>query len=458
MGLFSDFVGSDFKHASFAVDYNNAVGSPRTPATTQQDGVDSFKRTSRLQLEQLYLRDAQTFNTINIYKQLLLQTGYKIVADNKTNQKQYDTFFEEMGKVGMNVKLEQLLDRIIHDVTLYGYAYVEKVFQGNRIVDLKPIDAKLMDYARNAENQIVVNEAQNPVGYIFKVGVGHGDKPVKGINGDVSLNHGEWFIDAERIACFILYPYGNGFESLGLIEAAYEDILRKIKIKTAIANNIHNSAASHLVATVGDGQQKASQKLMEGTLDALKNLSYNRLAVFAHPTQVQSIDVQHSPQADEFMRVLRSEQSAASGLALGFAVGSGEAVNRQTLTDQRKFTDMRMDSIAYSITEQFTSKILDALYKHNKYGSRAKMFWNEISTVDKLEMTNSMMNAINGGVLSPEEVRAYVLQAFNLEADEASYNKMKKDKEKAKKESLNVQQVGKVIPKKDKEKDTTDEE
>jgi hypothetical protein len=450
MGFFSEFTNFGFKHASFA-DSNNPAGSPKTPATTQQDGTDSFKRVDRLKLEQLYLRDAQTFNTINTYKQILLQTGYQIIADKKGAQAQYDKFFEEMGKVGMNIRLEQLLDRIIHDVCLYGYAYLEKVFQGNRIVDLKPIDAKLMDYARNTENQIVVNEAQNPVGYTMKVGIPGGERPVGGINGKVALNHGQWFISAEKIACFILFPYGNGFESMGLVEPAMEDIERKIKIKTALANNIHNSAASHFIGIVGDSQQKPSKQLMEATNTALANLSYNRVATFAHPTKVEALNIQHSPQADEFMRVLRSEQSAASGLALGFAVGSGEAVNRQTLSNQREFTDMKMDSIAFYICEQFNQKVLDILYTANKYGSKAKLVWNEISTDDKLEKTNLLMSAIQSGVIIPEEVREYILQAFDLRPNELEYNKAKKEKkklaDKALKEDKSV-----------KEKDTTDEE
>jgi len=414
MGFFSDFANQGFKHASF-VDSSNPIGAPETPATTDQDGTDSYSRVDRLKIENLYLKDAQTFNTINTYKQVLLQTGYNIIAEKKGAQSQYDKFFEEMGIVGMNIKLEQLLDRLIHDTCLYGYAYVEKVYQGDRIVDLKPVDAKLMDYARNTKNQIVVNSAQNPV------------------NGKVSLNHGQWFIPAEKIACFIIYPYGNGFESMGLVEPAIEDIERKIKIKTALANNIHNSAASHFIGIVGD------------------DLSYNRVATFAHPTKVESLNVQHSPQADEFMRVLRSEQSAASGLALGFAVGSGEAVNRQTLSNQREFMDMRMDSIAFYIAEQFNTKILDALYKVNRYGSKAKLVWNEICTQDKLEKTNLLMSAIQSGVIIPEEVREYVLQAFDLKPNEVEYNKAKKEKKKLEKAIQNK-------PQEDEEEDTTNKE
>lgn len=431
MGFFSDFTG--FKHASFARQEIN-IGSPKTAATAQSDGTDAYKRVERTKLEEAYLQDPQTFNTINTYKQLLLQSGYKIIADNKTNQKQYDQFFENIGQIGMKMKLEQLMDRIIHDACLYGYAYVERIFDTNtgRMVDLKPVDAKLMDYARNEKNIIMTDQNQNPIGYTMKVGYGvkaYSDVLPKGIK----INNDQIFVRAERIACFILFPYGNGFESLGIVEPAYRAIERKLKIETAVANTIYNSAASHMYAIVGDAQRGASKQLMTSTLDALQNFSYNRFGVFQYPTQLATLPVEHSPQAAEFLKYLRTEESAASGFALGFTVGTGEAVNRSTLGTQKEMLDVRMDSISFSIAEQFTSKILDVLYEVNEYGSPAKMIWNEISTEDKMDKAKILMDAIDKGALAPIEARKYILQSNDIEGDDSAYNKMikdQKDKEK----------------------------
>jgi hypothetical protein len=455
MGVFSEF--TNFKHASFATEKYDA-GEPKTAATAQTDGPDQYNRVERKQLEQLYITDPQTFNTINIYKQMLLQTGYKIVAENKTNQKQYDDFFKQIGKIGMQVGLEQLLDRIIHDASLYGYAYVEKVFDGNgKFVDLKPIDAKLMDYARDQNNLIIINPQQNPVGFTMKVGYGvkaMGDLPPKGINMDPT----QIYLKAERIACFTLFPYGNGFESIGIIEPSFLAVDRKHKIETAVANVVYNNAAYPIYAVVGDTQSKASPKLMEQTLNALKNFSYNRFGVFSHPTQLNTLKVEHSPQADEFLRYLRNESSASSGLATGFTIGSGEAINRSTLNTQKEMLDVRLDSVAWSIAEQFTKKILVPLKEINKYGSYAALIWNEISTEDKYDKSKTLLNAISAGAILPSEAREYILQAFDLKGKEDEYTKMIEEKKEMEKKMLENKSTKKDAPVQEDSEDDDEEE
>lgn len=443
MGIFSDF-----KHASFAKE-SYAVGTPKTVATAQSDGTDAYKRVKRSDLEMLYLTDPQTFNTINIYKQMMLQAGYKITAINKTNQKQYDEFFQQMGKVGMQIGLEQLMDRIIHDSTLYGYAYVEKVLERNgKIVDLKPVDAKLMDYARNNDNMILINSSQNPVGYTMTVGYGVKAKGDQLPNG-IKMNSHQIFISAERIACFILFPYGNGFESLGVIEASYKATERKHKIEDAISNVIYNTAAYPIYAIVGDGNQKASKQVMESTLSALQNFSYNRFGVFPHPTQLNTLQVEHSPQATELLGYLRSEQSASSGLATGFTIGSGEAINRSTLNTQKEMVDVRLDSVSWSIAEQFTKKILNPLKERNKYGSYAIMEWNEISTEDKVDKAKVLMDAIDKGIIAPVEAREYILRSNEIKPLDNEYKKLNKEKKEAKENSEKVSKIDDIKKERD---------
>jgi hypothetical protein len=435
MGFLSEF--TSYKYADFA-QKDLEVGIPKTAATTQDDSAKILKRISRNELENLYLTDPQTFNTINTYKQLLLQAGYSINAINKTVQKQYDAFFEQIGKVGLHIKLEQLLDRIIQDVCLYGYAYIERVFnvEGNMIVDLKPVDAKLMDYARDMENRILVDVEQNPKGFTMRVGTSSGAKSDP-LPPRIQLNSDQIYLKRERIACFTLFPYGNGFESMGIVEPAYVSIIRKLKIETAAANSIHNSAAYPVYAIVGDQQKSASKQLMQSTLGALQNLSSNRFMVFSHPTQIGTLNVEHSPQVEEMLRYLRTEQSAASGLALGFTVGSGETINRSTLNTQKEMLDIRMDALSSSLAEQFTSKILDPLYEMNGYGSKAVMKWNNVSTEDKLDTSKMLYDALDRKALTPREVRNYLKNILDVELDDKEFNKMLKEAEIERKEMIN---------------------
>jgi hypothetical protein len=436
MGLLSEF--TQYKHLNFAKE-KAEPSSPRTAPTTMEDANISSRRIPRVNLESLYRNDAQTFNTINTYKQILLQSGYRIDAENKTNQKQYDKFFEDMGIIGMKVKLNQLLDGIIQDTCLYGLGYVELVdnVKGDRIVDLKPVDSKLMDYVRDYNGIIMTDSEQNPIGYTMDVGYGsnsRGDQWPRGSRQDPN----KIFLEARRIACFVLFPYGNRFEGMGLVEPAYSAITKKIKIESAAANSIHNSAAYPIYAVLGDSQKTASKQLMESTLNTLKNLSSNRYMVFPYPTQLNALQVEHSPQVDEMLRYLRTEQSAASGLALGFTVGSGETINRSTLNTQKEMLDVRLDSIADSLAEQFTTKILDKLYEKNNYGSKAKMIWNNISTEDKFDKSKILLDCAEKKAITPRELRKFVNQIFGVELDEEDFNKfVKKEEENIKKQLEN---------------------
>lgn len=428
MGYLSNFT---YGEANFA---STSIGSPKTIAVSEGDQIQDSKRVSRILLENVYLTDPQAFNTVNKSKQLVMQAGYKIEADKKGIQGKYDEFFANMGTIGMRTNLPQMLSYIHHDKLLYGSAYVERIYDRmqTEIVDLKMIDPKLMDYARDAEDIIVVDKLQNPVGYTMDVGrrtAGYsGDEIPRStedspVYGNVVLKGTEIFLLAFRVAHFRMFTFGNRFESVGIIEPAYQDIMRKHKIEDATANSIHNTAAYPIVGYVGDNQRAASQKLMDSTLEAMQNLSHSRYMVFQHPTKVETLEVKHSEQVKETLNYFRGNQSAASGMALGFSIGTGEAVNRSTLSTQQRMLDISLDSEAKSTAEEFNVMILDELNRVNKYGSRAKIIWGNVAAEEKNEKISRLMDAVNGQVIAPQEARPYVLISENIKPDEAAYKK-----------------------------------
>ncbi len=426
MGFFENYIG--YNTANFVTNIEE-VGKPTTASSTIQDVSDRNSRVPRKELERLFITDAQTFKIVTAYKQLLLQAGYKISAINKTSQKQYDDFFNELGKIGMGYKLEQLLGRIIHDCVLYGYSYVERVYDvtGARIVDLKPIDAKLMDYAKDSNGLIVTDRLQRPVGFTMNVGY------YSNIKGDqlpagVKLNSGQIFLDKKRIACFIINPYSNGFEGVGMIEPAYTQITRKIKVEDAASNSIYNSADSLIYAIVGDANRSASAPLMTSTLDTLKKWTTNRRAVFPYPTQVNAMDVAQSPQVNEILKYLRQEQATAGGMSLSMAVGSGESNNKSTMNTERRDFNTRLNALADEISTQFNSQILDYLYDINNYGSKAKLIWNEISVEDRSGMIAYLKTLYDIKAISPEEIRKYARDVMFLETDDNAWKKFFEDK------------------------------
>jgi hypothetical protein len=424
MGFFSSFSG---KVANFAV---SEMGVPKTLAVSEDDQDYSIKRVPRYKLEEAYLLDPQTFNTVNKSKQLIMQAGYTIESDKKSVLKKYEDFFANIGKVGMRINLHQLFSYVFHDKFTYGSAYIERIYDRGltEIMDLKMVDPKLMDYARDAEDIIVVDKYQNPVGYVMNVGrVGSkGDdlpKREEQLSSAVVIKEEQIFLRAFRIAHFRMFPFGNRFESVGIIEPSYLDLTRKHKIEDAAANSIHNTAAYPIVGYVGDSQRAASKNLMKSTLEAMQNLSHSRYMVFQHPTKLETLEVKHSDQVDQVLRYFRANQSAASGMALGFSIGTGEAINRSTLSTQQRMLDISLDSEARATAEEFKVLILDELNRVNKYGGEAKIVWGNVVAEEKNEKVSRLMDAVAMAVIAPEEARPYILVSENIKPNEEAYKK-----------------------------------
>ena len=418
MGYMSNFTG---KYANFVA--SKEKGKPRTAASVEDE--TKFKRIDRKDLENTYLQDPQTFNTVNKIKQLIMQAGFEITADKKQAQSKYNDFFENIGTIGLKMDNKQLVDSITHDACLYGHAYVERIYNvsDTEIVDLKMIDAKLMDYARNEDNQIVTDSEQNPIGYVMYIGYNTKFDSGDYVPLNVKVDTEFIYLAAKRIAHFKMFSYGNRFESIGIVEPAYLDIKRKKKIETAATNSIHNTAAYPVIGYVGSETRHASKKQMEATLDTLQHLQSSRYMVFENPTEIKSLEVKHSEQIGEVLRYLRTNQSAASGMALGFSVGTGEAINRSTLGVQQRMLDLSLESIADHLASQYNKLILDVLDEVNGYGSKAKLTFGNIVAEEKNDKINRLISAVESGILAPKEARKYVLSAEEIEPDESAFKK-----------------------------------
>jgi hypothetical protein len=423
MGFLSSF--TNYKYADFSKQIDK-VGIPRTASSTIQDATRKLSRVTRQDLETLYMTDAQTFKLVNSYMQLLLQAGYRIVSENKGSQKQYDDFFSNIGRIGMHYKLEQLLSRIIQDCVLYGHAYIERVYDetGSMIVDLKPIDAKLMDYVRDMKYVMMTDLEQNPLGYTMYVGY-YSDAVSDLYPQGARVIPGYIFLRKERIANIVLSPFGNGFEGLGLVEPAYNQIHRKMKIEETASNAIFNAADSLIYAIVGDSTRSASVPLMNETLKTLQKWTTNRRAVFAAPTQIASMPVEQSSQVNDHLHYLRQDQAAAGGMSLGMAIG--EDNNKSTQNTERKDFNTKLNSCARTIAEQFTSKILDVLYEVNGYGSKAIMKWNNVSIEDRTDIVALLDVAFKDGAITAREYRNYIKNVFDLETDDEDWERAQKE-------------------------------
>ena len=404
------------------------------PFTNSSDSDKSTERPSLEDIEKIIFQDPQTFGTLTRIRQLIMYPGFEIKADVKGSQSEWDSFFKNIGQIGLRMNKEEIMDAVVQDSTWYGKHWIELVYDttDTKIVDLKPIDAKKMDFARNSSGDVAIDDVTGePLGYIMKLGYGArglGDEIPYELKRKISRGSGEVFLLPKRIALIRLFPYGNRMDSIGLVETAYQSIKRKLAIEEAQTNSIYARGTYPVIGYVGSETHEPKPQEMVDTLDSLSNMKHNRYQVFPYTTKIEALEVKQSDIVESTLQYLRHNIGASTGLPLAFAIGTGEATNRSTLATQQQVLEVTLQAIVNKITSDFKKYVLDKISEVNNIKGSAHIKWGDISVEEKNDKSNRLIASVNSGIIAPEEARKYVLKVEDLEEDQSAYKKFREPK------------------------------
>jgi len=386
-----------------------------------------FSRVAKEELEKAYYADPITFGSINKNVQMIMASGYKIKVDPE-DEKDFTEFLESLGQVGEPYTLDELLSFTLWSQMVSGYGWLEPVYneEDTRIVDISRLDFKTMDYARNAQGEILLDDDQRPVGYIqgggsnaFNNPIG-GDEVPKEFKAEVDLSKGGIFLLPKRIALFKLYTGSDGFEAFGLIEPAYKSIVRKLNIEEAQTNSIYARGTYPLVDYVGDPTHPPTPQRLEQALDMMKKFSHERYFALPFFHKIEPVEVKQSDIVDQTIKTMRENQSASFGIPLAFATGAGESTNRATLNNQQAMTEFTLNDIITRTVETFHKFIFKPITDQRGYKSVPKLIWNKIGTEDWDEKSTRLQKWVGLGVLGPMDVRSTIIREESLPIDENS--------------------------------------
>lgn len=425
MGLLSNFIDGE-RNATFSKVEENIEDSwsgkiKETPRTAPAYQDINYKRVSRKNLDLCYISDPQVFGSINRRVQKIMKAGSRVEATKKKDQEIWDEFFNNICREGQHFDLEEIHERNFFDRLKYGTSYVELIFNQdyNKIVDLKLLDSRVIDYARDSSQNIYFNpKTQRPLGYIIKVDISqrsrvYGDEVPEWAK--ISLEGDEIFIYSFRIVEFPLFTFGNGWESMGVIEPSYTTKNRKDKIVEAITNELYIAGSNPIYAVLGDNQKKPTKQQKKKTLEALQNIRHSSALVFEHPTQLNTVDVKHSDQYEGILKYLKSDISTSIGLPLAL-LDSTSDIPRSALKQMKEDMDLSEQQIVESYVRQFNKRLLKPIADFNRWGE-AKLIWNDVSSEDIDAKVNNLMSCIDKRVFSPEQVFDELKNALNIEAD-----------------------------------------
>lgn len=418
MGILKDFFGDvSSKSVILSLDSKNEIPAQISiKATPETEDLP----TDMAELERAYKRDPIAFNSVNKAVQMIMASGYEIIANSEEAKKYFISFFNNIGNVGEDITFDEVLEAIFKYQMIYGNAFVEIVFNKkmDRIVDLVLVDPKRMDYAKDASSKIALDKYGKPVGYTLKLPYGvtaKGDAIPEEFKNKVSLGSDQIFMLPQRICHFKLYTVGDRFYGVGLIEPAYKSIIRKMNIEEAQTNSIYSRGTYPVIATVGDEQHEPGPADIQSALDILTKLKHDRYISKPYWVKVDPLEVKQSDIVDTTLNYLRMNETSSLGIPMAFASGEGEKTNRATLNNQQKMMEFTLNDIVSKTLSTIRKYILKRISYYNGISEIPKIKWGDIGAEEINEKANRLVEYTKIGILTPEEIKEYVKKLEDLE-------------------------------------------
>jgi len=373
------------------------------------------------ELENAYLKDPITFNSINKATQAIMAAGYSFKCKDQDAKEYFDKFTEDIGKVGEDITFDEFLYSIFQYQMIYGNSYAEIVWNKSmtRIVDLVILDPKRIDYAKDGQGRIVLDKYGKPIGYTQTVpyGVsveGKGDKIPGEYIDTIKIDNNQIFLSPRRICHFKLYTYGDRFYGIGLIEPAYKTIVRKMNIEVAQTNSIDARGTFPLIDYIGDPMHDPTPQMIDNALVKLKDFRHNRYFAFPYWHRVEPLEIKGSDIVENTLRYLRENQSSSLGIPLAFAIGSGEATNRATLSNQQQFMEFTLNDIVSKTISTIEKYIFSVICKTEGLSEYPKIVWGNIKAEEINDKAKRLVSYVEKGIIPAERVSDYALGSEDL--------------------------------------------
>jgi len=389
--LFETLVGKEIVLDNQKV-YNLFLESDKkdTKSKTASIGEQDNERVSKEELERAYHADSFIFNAVNVSTEMIMSAGYKIVAKKASVRKFFEDFLENISKVGADATWDEILERIFQDAYIYGGPWNEIVWNvtDTKPVDLKTLNAKEMDFARDEKGNVLLDDYEKPIGYIQTlpfgtISEGKGDEVPEG----VSIKDNQIFILPKRICYIPLYTFGAGFEGMGRIEPAYKATIWKLNLLKAGAESTSRRGFSPVIAKVGNENVHPTPQMIRDILEKLKTLDYSKYMAIPNYVELTTLDVKSIETYEGFLQYLTAMQSAALGVPVPFVTGLGEATNRSTLSTQLQVYELSLNTIANKICRSIEKYIFKPISVANGFDEVPRLEWGRISTIpEKLKM------------------------------------------------------------------------
>jgi len=389
--------------------------------TLQGSGL---KRVAKDKLEQVYFENSVIRNSIRRKVQMIGSAGYRIKYNDDNEKKIFEEFFKDMGQIGDDCDFDEIYVNIPKNQFIFGAGWNELIWdeKDEEIVDLQRFDPKKMDYARNANREIILNPlTQKSIGYTMKVPSLSRDQ-INSLGDELPSEYkklvhldGQIFLLPKRVALIRLEEEGDGLEFWGLIETIYRDAIRKGKLEEAGFNSAFQRWMSPLIGYIGDDKHPPTPALAKQTLEHMQKMKHDMLTTLPYFTKLENLKGNEMDSYIEMLKSLRENEASGLQMPMPFAMSGGEATNRATLNNQQAMLEFGLNELVKLNAKQITKRIFKPIALSKGLNTWPVLIANRVSVDEIDDRAIRFGNYVARKIFSPEEVRPILAEVEGIE-------------------------------------------
>jgi len=390
-----------------------SIPSGETGEPTSQKTTPTVVRILQQELELTYMHNPTIFNGINKIVQTVMSAKHELSCVDPKVLEYFNAFIENLGNSGSEISWEEMLTQIYKFQCIYGKAFIENIWnkKGNRIVDWDIIDPKKMDYVKDSQQRIALDKFGRPLGYVEILPWGY-NAPEQIIPPEIAqlitLPPNSIFLYPKKVAQVKLFTVGDGFYPIGLIEPIYRTSLRKMNIEEALANAIWRHGFPIIAAAVGDANHEPTPAQVHSILEKLRDVSYKQEISYPYYYDLKFLESKKAEKLKEHLDYFREQEIAGLGIPKPFATGGGEATNRATLGNQSGMFQLTLRDLIERTAESIRKYMFKPICELEGFKAIPKLTWDVVGTDELDKKAKRLVAYMKAGVITPEEVRAFV--------------------------------------------------
>jgi len=437
MGMFAEYFGE--RQYLTLSEGKKETRKPSRPKSV--DNNSKSRKNIKETISELYSSDWFTFASVNVVSNLYSKPKFNIVCESEGGEEVWKDFFEGMRKYGNNTSLKRLRADIKKDGVRYGAGYLEFIpsEDGEKILDLKRVDAAKLNRAKTATGKLILDDNGNSIGYVMSLGSNSdlrskGDIIPERYRDIIHMINGDIFIAPSRIVEFPLYKDGNGIDVIGMVEPSIQQTNRRRNIEEAQVNAIWIRGTAPLFAVVGDPSHEPNPQMLSDAADSLEEMKNSSVAAFPYYQEPKTLDAKIDDISTKIMDYLMAAEAGASNVPVPFVTGAGEATNRSTLKSQREMLEVNMQEKIDNFDEDWNLLVMKRIAEFNDF-PYAELVSEELrleskdETAKRLKIYADIGKSIGTPILSAMEFRNAVKMNENIEMDETEYKEYISKKE-----------------------------